>query len=106
MVTQRAVSVGDTLVPLFLPCAAGTEELLAEEVQRILGDEASGEVLRGGVLVVEHDLDAIRTADYMIELGPGSGEKGGHVVFAGESGISPGPARAVAAGPRPLRKRA
>ena len=35
------------------------------------------------VLVVEHDLEAIRAADYMVELGPGSGEKGGRVVFAG-----------------------
>jgi excinuclease ABC subunit A len=35
------------------------------------------------VLVVEHDLDAIRAADYMVELGPHSGEKGGELVFAG-----------------------
>ena len=35
------------------------------------------------VLVVEHDPDAIRAADYMVELGPGSGERGGDVVFAG-----------------------
>ncbi len=35
------------------------------------------------VLMVEHDLDAIRRADHMIELGPGSGEKGGYVVFDG-----------------------
>ena len=35
------------------------------------------------VLVVEHDLEAIRLADHMIELGPGSGERGGDVVFAG-----------------------
>ena len=35
------------------------------------------------VLVVEHDLDAIRAADYMVELGPESGEKGGDLVFAG-----------------------
>ncbi|HEV7991922.1 MAG TPA: excinuclease ABC subunit UvrA, partial [Gemmatimonadaceae bacterium] len=35
------------------------------------------------VLVVEHDLDAIRAADYMVELGPHSGEKGGQLVFAG-----------------------
>ncbi len=35
------------------------------------------------VLVVEHDLAAIREADYMLELGPGSGEHGGHVVYAG-----------------------
>jgi excinuclease ABC subunit A len=35
------------------------------------------------VLVVEHDPDAMRAADYLIELGPGSGELGGHVVFSG-----------------------
>ncbi len=35
------------------------------------------------VLVVEHDLEAIRRADHMIELGPGSGEHGGRVVFDG-----------------------
>ncbi|HEY1951474.1 MAG TPA: excinuclease ABC subunit UvrA, partial [Gemmatimonadaceae bacterium] len=35
------------------------------------------------VLVVEHDLAAIEMADYMVELGPGSGEAGGHIVFAG-----------------------
>ncbi len=35
------------------------------------------------VLVVEHDPEAIRRADYMVELGPGSGTNGGMVVFAG-----------------------
>lgn len=35
------------------------------------------------VVVVEHDLEAIRRADYMVELGPGSGERGGRVVHAG-----------------------
>jgi excinuclease ABC subunit A len=35
------------------------------------------------VLVVEHDPAAIEVADYMVELGPGSGEHGGYVVFAG-----------------------
>jgi len=35
------------------------------------------------VIVVEHDPDAIRAADYMVELGPASGEKGGQLVFAG-----------------------
>ncbi len=35
------------------------------------------------VIVVEHDLEAIRMADWMVELGPESGEQGGRVVFAG-----------------------
>ena len=35
------------------------------------------------VLVVEHDPAAIEAADFMVEMGPGSGEHGGYVVFAG-----------------------
>src|SRR5262249_7321356 len=35
------------------------------------------------VLVVEHDEETIRTADYLIDLGPGAGEHGGHVIFQG-----------------------
>ena len=35
------------------------------------------------IVVVEHDPQAIRAADHVIELGPGSGEAGGEVVFEG-----------------------
>jgi excinuclease ABC subunit A len=35
------------------------------------------------VIVVEHDEETIRTADYVIDLGPGAGELGGHVIFQG-----------------------
>jgi excinuclease ABC subunit A len=35
------------------------------------------------VLVVEHDEDAIRQADYLIDIGPGAGVHGGHVIAAG-----------------------
>jgi excinuclease ABC subunit A len=35
------------------------------------------------VIVVEHDEDTIRAADYMVDIGPGAGEHGGHVVAAG-----------------------
>ena len=36
------------------------------------------------VLVVEHDEETIRVADYLIDLGPGAGEHGGHVMFQGD----------------------
>ena len=45
------------------------------------------------VVVIEHDLDVIRSADYVIDMGPGGGEEGGRIVAAGT------PA-AVAADPR------
>lgn len=35
------------------------------------------------VIVVEHDHDAIVSSDYVIDLGPGAGENGGHLVFQG-----------------------
>lgn len=35
------------------------------------------------VIVIEHNLEFIKTADYIIELGPGAGDKGGQIVFTG-----------------------
>ena len=44
------------------------------------------ETLRDGgntVLVIEHNLDVIKRADHLIDLGPGGGERGGKVIVAG-----------------------
>ncbi len=38
------------------------------------------------VIVVEHERDLIRSADWVIELGPGAGTQGGHVIAAGTPG--------------------
>ena len=35
------------------------------------------------IYVIEHNTDVIKSADYVIELGPGAGEDGGRVIFRG-----------------------
>ena len=36
------------------------------------------------LIVVEHDEDTIRSADWIVDIGPGAGEKGGEIVYSGE----------------------
>ncbi len=42
-------------------------------------------LIRSGatVIVIEHDLDLIRNADYIVDMGPGGGEEGGQIIAAG-----------------------
>lgn len=56
------------------------------DVQTLL--EVFQALLRHGatVIVIEHDLDVIRNADYLIDMGPGGGEEGGRIVAAGTPG--------------------
>ena len=35
------------------------------------------------VIVIEHDLDVIRSADYIVDMGPGGGAEGGRIVVSG-----------------------
>jgi len=57
--------------------------LHARDTERLA--ELCRELARVGntVIIVEHDRSFIESADYLIEMGPGSGERGGTVVFAG-----------------------
>ena len=47
--------------------------------------EVLGRLVESGntVLVIEHNLDVIRVADWVIDLGPGAGTQGGRIVGAG-----------------------
>ncbi len=51
--------------------------------ERLLGTLRRLKALGNTVLVVEHDEDAIRQADHLIDIGPGAGVHGGHVVAEG-----------------------
>ena len=53
------------------------------DVQTLLGVFASLVANGATVVVIEHDLDVIRNADYIIDMGPGGGEDGGELVVCG-----------------------
>ena len=42
------------------------------------------------VIVVEHDEETMRSADHIVDMGPGAGEHGGEVVTSGVAGRHPG----------------
>lgn len=51
--------------------------------ERLIGTLERLRDLGNTVIVVEHDEDTIRAADFVIDMGPGAGEHGGEVVCAG-----------------------
>jgi len=60
-----------------------TTGLHFEDVRKLL--EVLQALVEAGntVLVIEHNLEVIKTADWIVDLGPEGGDKGGHVVAAG-----------------------
>jgi excinuclease ABC subunit A len=72
-------STGRTLYVLDEP----TTGLHADDIRRLL--EVLNRLVDSGntVIIIEHNLDVIKTADYLIDLGPGAGEEGGRIVGCG-----------------------
>jgi len=78
-----ANSLGARLVDTLYVLDEPSVGLHSRDMQRLLGLLRRLRDAGNTVLVVEHDPEAIEVADHMIEIGPGSGEQGGHLVFAG-----------------------
>lgn len=54
------------------------------DTQRLIGILQKLKALGNTVVVVEHDEDIMRAADYLIDLGPNAGSRGGELVFQGD----------------------
>ena len=60
-----------------------TDGLHLKDVQHLVGLFEQMVEAGNTVYLIEHNTDVIKAADYVVELGPGAGDEGGHVVFAG-----------------------
>jgi excinuclease ABC subunit A len=60
-----------------------TTGLSGEDIQKLL--HVLGRLVDSGhtVLVIEHNLEVVKTADWVIDMGPGAGSQGGQVVAVG-----------------------
>jgi len=80
---QLATSLGSHLVGALYVLDEPSIGLHPRDTQRLIDILKSLRDLGNTVLVVEHDPDTIQAADCVIDLGPGAGELGGRLLFAG-----------------------
>src|SRR5439155_277024 len=80
---QLATSLGSHLVGALYVLDEPSIGLHPRDTQRLIDILKSLRDLGNTVLVVEHDPETIQAADHVIDLGPGAGELGGKLLFAG-----------------------
>lgn len=80
---RLATQVGSQLVNVFYILDEPSIGLHPRDNDRLINSLKSLRDIGNTVIVVEHDRDIMLAADYVIDLGPKAGRKGGEVVFAG-----------------------
>ncbi len=83
---QLASSLGATLVGTLYVLDEPSIGLHARDTARLIAILRNLRDLGNTILVVEHDPEVIRSADRILDMGPGAGEQGGHLVSQGEYG--------------------
>jgi excinuclease ABC subunit A len=82
---RLATQVGSGLVGVCYVLDEPSIGLHQRDNDLLLGTLKSLRDIGNTVIVVEHDEDTIRHADYVVDLGPGAGEHGGKIVYAGDA---------------------
>ena len=86
-----ATSLGSSLVGSLYILDEPSIGLHSRDTDRLIGVLRRLRDLGNTVIVVEHDEEIIRAADYVIDIGPGAGRLGGRVVYEGTlGGMHPG----------------
>ncbi len=80
---RLATQIGSSLVGVLYILDEPSIGLHPRDHLRLLGTLKRLRDLGNTVIVVEHDEETIRSADHIIDMGPGPGERGGEVVFTG-----------------------
>jgi excinuclease ABC subunit A len=81
---RLATQIGSNLTGVLYVLDEPSIGLHQRDNRKLLATLARLRDLGNTVVVVEHDEETIRTADYVIDLGPGAGELGGRVIFQGK----------------------
>jgi excinuclease ABC subunit A len=80
---QLATSLGSRLVGACYVLDEPSIGLHSRDTGRLIRILEELRELGNTIVVVEHDPDVMRAADHIVDLGPGAGELGGHIVFEG-----------------------
>ena len=81
---QLATCLGSRLVGACYVLDEPSIGLHSRDTARLVRILAELRDLGNTIIVVEHDPDVMRSADHIVDLGPGAGEHGGHIVFEGD----------------------
>ncbi len=81
---RLATQIGSGLVGVLYVMDEPTIGLHPRDNERLIGMLHQLQQRGNTVVIVEHDEEMIRTADYIVDLGPGAGREGGEVVYQGD----------------------
>ena len=82
---RLATQIGSGLVGVMYVLDEPSIGLHQRDNERLIGTLHHLRDLGNTLIVVEHDEDTIRNADWVIDIGPGAGEHGGEVVYSGSA---------------------